>query len=232
MKIDNSGKCLSDIYKTKDIKMLKRDIIYVFFLLFISNSSYAMFEEFWKDTTPNGKHIHYYEDFSNGIEYEGDSVKIIYVSKWYFYKGYTIGINQKDSLGNLYFASDELKNKVYQFREERFWRDFLSKNDLIPPIFTRWHQSSWAMFPVEDDGFGTIATFMILFIVVAMLCTILVFSLIGNAILYFLNRAETPFSYSTKVLSVTWKIIWKSSLYLWIPLYLVFYLLGEFPQSF
>lgn len=219
------------LIKKNDVEMLK-GVLFICVLFFTSDNSYAMLEEFWKDTTPNGKYIHYYEDFSNGIEYEGDSVKINYVSKWYFYKGYTIGINRKDSLGNLYFASDELKNKVYQFKEERLWRDFLSKNDLIPLIFTRWHVSSWAMFPVEDDGFGTMATFMILVIVVAMVFIILVFALIGNVILYFLNRAETPFLYSSKVLSVTWKIVWKSSLYLWTPLCLIFYLLGEFPQSF
>lgn len=211
--------------------MLKR-AIQTCILFIISNSSFAIFEEFWKDTTPNGKYIHYYEDFSNGIEYQSDSVNISYVSKWYFYKGYTIGINRKDSLGNLYFASDELNNKVYQFKNERLWRDFLSRNDLIPPIFTRWHKSSWTMFPVEDDGFGTIATFMILIIVVALVFTILVIALIGNIILYFLNRVDKLFSYSSKVLSVAWKIIWKSTLYFWIPIYLIFYLLGEFPQSF
>jgi hypothetical protein len=91
--------------------MIKK-AIFLYLLSFISHNSYAMFDEIWEDITPNGKRIYYYEDDSNGIEYLGDSIKIHHVSKWYFYKGFTLGIVKKDSLNNSFFAADEVNIKT------------------------------------------------------------------------------------------------------------------------
>ncbi len=150
--------------------MIKK-AIFLYLLSFISHNSYAMFDEIWEDITPNGKHI-YYDEGGNGIEYLGDSAKIYHVSKWYFYKGYTIGINQKDSLDYTFFASDELKNKIYQFKDEQSWKQFLSTNDLNPTL-VRWHNNSWSLFPVEDS-LGGLGRVMLLFIIGIIISIILI----------------------------------------------------------
>ncbi len=207
------------------IRCIKPLIFFLFCL--ISHNSYAMFEEMWEDITPNGKHIYYYEDDNDGIVY---SAKIYNLSKWYFYKGYTIGMNQKDSLGNTFFASDEVRNKVYQFKDEKMWMEFLTQNNLNP-LYTRWYHKYWSISAKYDgpDGF---VNFFLLVGTIFLIFIILVISFIGNLIAYFLNKTETPFSFFSNVMSIIWKIIWKSVLFLWIPLFIINYFLGAFPQSF
>jgi hypothetical protein len=208
-----------------------RKLLVICFFCSISNYSFAHFEETWKDTTPNGKYLYFDEGGNNGIEYLCDTIKIIHVSKWYFYKGFTLGIIKKDSLTNTFFASDEVNNKIYQFNDEKSWKVFLYQNNLNP-IFTRWHNTFWSMFPILDSSLNFIWVFFLFIGIILIVVTILIVSFLVNLVTFFLNQSETKFSIFIKIASIIWKIIWKSTLFLWIPLFIINYLLGAFPQSF
>jgi len=192
--------------------------------------SFAHFNEIWEDVTPYGKKFFYEEDTRNGIEYIGDSIRIFHVSKWYFYKGFTVGISQKDSIGITFFASDEVRNKVYQFKDEKMWKEFLTQNNLNP-LYTRWYHKYWSNSP-KYFGSDGIEIFFLWVGIILIIIAVLLISFIGNVVAYFLNQTETPFSFFSNIMSIIWKIIWKSTLFLWIPLFIINYLLGAFPQSF
>jgi len=192
--------------------------------------SFAHFNEIWEDVTPYGKKFFYEEDTRNGIEYIGDSIRIFHVSKWYFYKGFTVGISQKDSIGITFFASDEVRNKVYQFKDEKMWKEFLTQNNLNP-LYTRWYHKYWSNSP-KYFGSDGIEIFFLWVGIILIIIAVLLISFIGNVVAYFLNQTETPFSFFSNIMSIIWKIIWKSTLFLGIPLFIINYLLGAFPQSF
>jgi hypothetical protein len=206
-----------------------KTIVFFCFTSLTSQNVFAFFDIWWKDTTPNGKVIFYKEDELNGITYSTDTKMIYHLSEWYFYKGYTIGKNKKDSLGYIFFASDEIKNKIYQFKNEQSWNFFLKKNNLVPSIH-RLHRSSWSMFPVEDSE-GPLATFIFIFMIAVLIFIILIISLLCDFVNFLSNQDVSFFSVSSKVVYVIWQIIWKSTVFLGVPLFLVSYLLGAFPQS-
>lgn len=197
-----------------------KKIPYTLFFLILYFKSFATFDYFWTDKTPNGYQI---ERFDGGYsEYSNKQGKIILKSsntggKWYFYKNFTIGFFG-NSTSTCYFISDEKNDKIEFYDDEEVWKNKIEQFKLKPKIWTRWYSDSWSFFPIENSSEGI--EFFFYLILLGLFCLI---GVVGLCISYFYNFHEKYKSY----LWVIFKIFISIGLIYWIFQFLI----GTFPKS-
>lgn len=106
----------------------------------------------WNQTTPGGNEVWFESAYpnqwnyilcgapspnSNVSETRDEGVKI---SRWYFYRQYIIGTSN-DADTQRFFVFDEVNCNMTYFQTETEFEVYLSQHQLIPKIWTRWHDS-------------------------------------------------------------------------------------------
>ena len=202
-----------------------KNVITVFIIILFQTKTFGMMEREWLDNTPFHGVMCYYEDVTKGIVYYNkteDTTKRYHLDnlrKWYFYKGKTIGIFKNDNSEEQYFVGDEINQKLTLFKSKEVFEKFIENNDL-KPFYIRWHSDVWSFNPEKDTDFG-IGTFFLAIL-------ILPFIFIGLIFLVYrwLKFDENPLKNKSEIEALVF-------IFTIIPiLYLINYLLGEFPQSF
>jgi hypothetical protein len=180
----------------------------------------------WIELTPFGGQISYSGYYNEGKVYylreNGDTLnRVQEVTKWYFYKGCTIGKNNTaDSCFN-FFIGDESNHQLYLFKSQTTFMKFITNRKLNPYIL-RWHSDTWSnnpLFYVNDQDFLIGAILWVIIIPFTL------FLFLISGVIYWYKYKENPLK--NKIVITVLKI-----LFIVIPIiYTINYLLNEFPQS-
>lgn len=195
--------------------------LYLFIIFNITFSKCYAIDTFWIDKTPSG----YYFQLHDGglIEYKNPQKEVILNGRsnfnWYFYKNHTVGYFSKNSHRKpSFFISNELKNSIDVFEDEKEWQSRISELNLKPKFWTRWFSDTWSFNPIEDSAEGLVfLVYLILF------GRILIVVFIGFLISWFLRFKEI-YVYWLKRIAILSCMIFGSYL-------VVNFLLCTFPQS-
>jgi hypothetical protein len=135
---------------------MKKDILILVFVFIKMNA----FGSEWIELTPFGGQISYSEYPKNGKVYylrnNSDTLNRVQgVTKWYFYKGCTIGENTNADSGVNFFIGDESNLQLYLFKNQKTFDKFIT-NRKLNPFIIRWHSDTWSnnpLFYVNDGDF-------------------------------------------------------------------------------
>lgn len=172
----------------------------------------------WSEKTPHGNSItNVYGGKSLWMPVDSH---IFDLSEWYFYDYHIVG---KTTWGG-YFVVNELNHNVYMFGTANEWKRFIDEKDLEPLVWTRWHSGDWTFFDMRS--FGLLMFYLGLPLLLIAL---------GLFLLWPRLRSKTAGSNEdpmNKEKSGKTKKT-KRRVYLWIGiLFLVIWLLDQYPQSF
>jgi len=117
----------------------------ILFLTF-SLSAYGLGWADWEDTTPGGNQIY---NAGATTLHLSNGTTINDPQSWYFYKGHVIGVQRPEDQVESYFTANEETNEVRRFKSRTEWKTHLSRQDLIPKLWTRWYNYKWTI--TRDD---------------------------------------------------------------------------------
>ena len=99
----------------------------------------------WEATTPYGNKINNYGSVSLFLS---DSI-VENLTKWYFYKGYIIGLYNEVNQENFaaaYFIVNEQTLEINRYPDLNHWKLKLEQDKLVPFFYTRWYYTDWTFY--------------------------------------------------------------------------------------